>query len=217
MTSQVARDPKIQAGVFSAQRIKQGLDDIKTATKKGESSPENIDEFMSDLNSWYSNPDLEDKFTGTYSPYIDVDKYTKERFDAVKPKNLTYDEVFAIDPLTGKTVVDEKGRPVYSKTMKHLEAEGRLPEEVRATLDQIMSDPKIAKQLNITGKYIYKNANSDLLLNSINEEKNDALSNLSSEIENLNLRKMAGYDVGFELSRAQDRVSEINEIERAHV
>lgn len=211
MASQVGNDPIIQSGVYSAQMIKKGLADIERAKKDGKSAPENEWLYESKLQSWMMNKDLKTKFSEDYDPYFDWQKHLKDSFNEIKPDGFTAEQVFETDP-SGRIKYNPKtGKPIYSKTMTHIESEGIFPERVRATLEQIMSDPRVNKQLGITGKYTYRGIDGEGLATAVEDQRRASMTNLYLERDNLSIRKSAGYNVDAQLFNLDANITKTNE------
>jgi hypothetical protein len=95
--------------------------------------------------------------------------------------------------------------------MTHIESEGIFPERVRATLEQIMSDPRVNKQLGITGKYTYRGIDGERLATAVEDQRRAAMTNLYLERDNLSIRKSAGYNVDAQLFNLDANITKTNE------
>jgi hypothetical protein len=194
MATQIIKDPTVQNAVYSTANYRKELSRLQKDIDEGKSNPANIDYFNKRANTWLSSDKPGQKFSGSYIPYFDVQKYAKETFDAIKPDNLTIDQVYETDT-NGNIKLDKLGRPIFSPVMKRLEQEGRFPEKVRQTIDQIFSDARVSQQLDISGQYEYKNYSPELLSQKINLQREDLLSKYDNEIYELGLKKGTGKDV----------------------
>jgi hypothetical protein len=206
MATQIIKDPKIQSYVYNTQYIRKMLEQKDADVKSGKSNPDNTRVFEHDLNDWLSDGDADSSFKGRYDQYFDIDKHVKEQFDAIKPGNWSIDQIYEIDPDTGKFrreyVKDPKtGKPtqnynlIASKTMKRLKNEGRLPTEVESTLNQIMSDGRVQQQLSISGRARYLGVSGERLAQGLQATKDNLLNKQYDELQGLGLMKSAGYDV----------------------
>lgn len=185
MASTIMKDPVIIAGVQSAQNIKNNEKIMEEARQKGELTPDNLDFYNKRLVAYESAPLVDERgkpivFNAKYDPYFDIFKYAKETFDAVKPDGFSYDEIFT---------KDANGNTVYSPTMTRMEKEGRFPQKVRETIDQIFSDPRVSKQLQITGEYNYKGYSPEMLKQRITNQENTVSAAQNSQIAQLTLLK----------------------------
>lgn len=233
MIGQIGKDKVIQAAVKSAVRDKQNLALIEEDRKKGTLSPDNETYYSKQRNA-YLNAGLTDDqgnpitFSGTYVPFFDVNKFTKETFDAVKPEGYTFEEIYqtdssgkmlmedVIDPRT-KKVVGQK--PVLSPIMTRLEQEGRFPKTVRETLEYIFSDARVSQQLQITGEYRYGGYSTDSLKTRVAELANKKIAIYDSELAGLNIKKATGQDVQADIDRinTQKKKAELSYSELARM
>lgn len=198
MTSKVSGDANVRNAVASTQRYMSEKGLMEEDRKKGTLMPENEDFFNKQVSPWMNNNDVSSSFNGSYVPYFDVFKYVKETFDAIKPDELTYDQIFVTGP-DGKPVIGANGKPVLSNHMVRLEQAGLFPEKVKQTLDQIFSNPNVSRQLNITGQYVYKGISPEQLTSKFQAERDALSQNYGSRIIDLEIRKAFGEDVSKEL------------------
>jgi hypothetical protein len=194
MASTIMKDPVIIAGVQSAQNIKNNEKIMEEARQKGELTPDNLDFYNKRLVAYESAPLVDERgkpivFNAKYDPYFDVFKFVKENFDAVKPANLTFNQVYETDDKGNPLIDPATNKPIYSPLMIKLEKEGRLPEAVRDTLDQILADPRVSKQLQITGEYNYKGYSPEMIKQKIATQESAILAAQNSQIADLTLRK----------------------------
>jgi hypothetical protein len=194
MAGKVAKDPIVLAAVQSTANIRKNNQIMEEARQKGELTPDNEFNYSKKLNS-YINTGLTDDsgkpitFSGKYISHFDVFKYAKETFDAVKPDGMTWDQVYETDD-SGNPLIDKStGKPIYSPVMIRMEKEGRFPQKVKETLDQIFSDPKVSQQLQITGEYNYRNFDSNLLKEKLILQQNEVVSSIGDRIKNFSLNK----------------------------
>lgn len=194
MATQIIKDPTIQNAVYSTANYRKELARLQKDVEEGKSNPANIEYFNKRANSWLSSDKPGQKFSGSYIPFFDVQKFAKETFDAVKPDGFTMDQVYETDA-SGNFKLDKKGRPIYSPVMKRLEQEGRFPEKVKQTIEQIFSDARVGQQLDISGQYEYRGYTPELLTQKINTQKEDIIANYDEQINKLALQKGTGKDV----------------------
>jgi hypothetical protein len=194
MAGTVMKDPTILAAVQSTQNIKKNEKLMEEARQKGELTPDNELYYTKKLSA-YENSGLVDErgkpivFNAKYDPHFDVFKFVKENFDAVKPANLTFNEVYETDTQGNVLIDSATNKPIYSTTMKKLQKEGRLPEAVSQTLEQIFSDPRVSKQLQITGEYNYQSYTPELLKQKISNQEATVMAAQNSQIAELTLIK----------------------------
>jgi hypothetical protein len=187
MASTIMKDPVVLAGVQSTQNIKNNEKLMEEARQKGELTPDNLDFYNKKLSAYDSAGLVDERgkpivFGAKYVPHFDVEKYARETFNAIKPSNMTWDEVFT---------QDVNGNTVYSPVMLRMEKEGIFPEVVKQTIDQIFSDPRVAQQLQITGEYNYKGQDANSLKTMLVGQQYFKIAEVNNEIQDLTLKKNA--------------------------
>ena len=187
MASTIMKDPVVLAGVQSTQNIKNNEKLMEEARQKGELTPDNLDFYNKKLAAYDSAGLVDERgkpivFGAKYVPHFDVEKYARETFNAIKPSNMTWDEVFT---------QDVNGNTVYSPVMLRMEKEGIFPEVVKQTIDQIFSDPRVAQQLQITGEYNYKGQDANSLKTMLVGQQDFKIAEVNNEIQDLTLKKNA--------------------------
>ncbi len=233
MIGQIGKDKVVQAAVKSTVRDKQNLALIEEDRKKGTLSPHNETYYSKQRNA-YLNAGLTDSqgnpvvFNGVYEPFFDVNKFARETFDSVKPEGYTFEQIYqtdsngnmlmedVIDPKT-KKVVGQK--PVFSPVMTRLEQEGRFPKTVRQTLEQIFSDGRVSRQLQISGEYIYGGYDPSSLKTRVAELANKKIAIYDSELAGLNIKKATGQDVQADIDKliTQKKKAELSYSELARL
>jgi hypothetical protein len=206
MASQIIKDPVIQNAVSSTAKIKKEQETVEADKKAGKLDPSNQLNWTKQLSSWSNDGDLTSPFSGAYTPYFDVFKFAKESFDAVLPDGMTWDEIYQ-KGADGKPLTDKKGNLIYSPTMTRMKKEGRFPEKVRATLEQIFSDPKVSQQLSITGEYDYRNYGVQDLAKKIVNQKTEVLQAYNDKLTDLYADKKNGKDVQAQIDAIQSRIT----------
>lgn len=194
MATQIIKDPTVQNAVYSTANYRKELSRLQKDIEEGKSNPANVEFFNKRANSWLSSDKPGQKFSGSYIPYFDVNKFAKETFDAIKPDGFTIDQVYETDS-KGNIKLDKAGRPIYSPVMKRMEQEGRTPQKVKETLEQIFSDARVGQQLDISGQYEYRGYSPELLTQKINLQKEAIVSKYDDQINELALQKGTGKDV----------------------
>jgi len=197
MTAQLSKDQLITNAISSTAAYRNGLTRIQKDTDEGKANPANIYNFNKQAQPWLTSQKPGESFNGAYSPHFDIMKFAKEQFDAVKPGKWSFDQLYETDAQGNykfDIVKDKKGNiikqtPVVSPYMVRMEQEGRLPAEVKATLGQIFSDPRVAKQLNITGEYNYANIDEKGLVDMVYAQRDEKTSGYNDKIAELTLKK----------------------------
>jgi hypothetical protein len=217
MATQVARDPIILNGVYDTARIRKDQKQIEEDRKSGNYNPANEAVYNKKLGSWLNDGSLESPLNTRYDRYFDWHKFVAEEFNKLKPGNLSFDQVYQTQ--NGKIVMQEikdaKGKvirtePVLSPYMLRYEKEGLFPQQVKSTLDYLLNDPRVSKQLGIEGEYNYQGVSGeDLSLRSIMQRK-ALLDNLDNDMRTLSLKKATGEDVENEILELEKRRENIN-------
>ena len=218
MATQVARDPIILNGVYETARIRKDQKQIEEDRKSGNYNPANEAVYNNKrLGSWLNDGSLESPLNTRYDRYFDWHKFVAEEFNKLKPGNLSFDQVYQTQ--NGKIVMQEirdakgkviKTEPVLSPYMIRYEKEGLFPQQVKSTLDYLLNDPRVSKQLGIEGEYNYEGVSGeDLSLRSIMQRK-ALLDNLDNDMRTLSLKKATGENVENEILELEKRRDNIN-------
>jgi len=209
MASQIIKDPVIQNAVSATARIRKEQETVDADKKAGKLDPSNQLKWSKQLSSWANDGNLTSTFTGSYVPYFDVFKFAKESFDAVKPDEMSWDEIFQMGK-DGKPLKDKNGNLIYSPTMTRMKKEGIFPEKVRATLEQIFSDPRVNQQLEITGEYDYRNYGVQDLAKKIVYQKADIIQAYGDKLTELYADKKNGKDVQKQIDTIESKIESTN-------
>ena len=232
MTSQIIKDPIIRAAASSATNIAKQEEFMNEERKKGNLTPDNEYNYRKAFDA-YTKSGLTDEsgkpivFNKDYIAHFDVDKYVRETFDAVKPGNYTFEQLYETDEngnVRYEEVKDKTGRvisrtPKVSKIATVLEQEGRFPPEVQATLNQIFSDPRVKQQLQITGEYNYRAYTPEMLTGKFASVKDQQLKGINDRLAELNMKKAAGEDVQSDIDKLEEAAdlveSQFNQVAEA--
>lgn len=192
MATQVVKDPTIQKAVYSTARIRKGLEEIDADKKSGNYSPNNEIVYNDEVNEWLSDPDLNKSFSGEYSKFFDVAKFTREYFDKIKPGGFTTNQIFKTDG-NGNPLLDKNGKFIYSDYMQTMETEGYDPKVVQSALNQVLSDGRVKQQLAIDGRATYRGYTPEALNQKLLQTKDDIIDNEYDNMLGTLLYKTAGY------------------------
>jgi len=190
MATQIGKDENIQNAVGSTAWYRKERARLDKDAEAGISNPANIDNFDKQASKWINSDTVGERFSGTYKKYFDVDKFTKETFDAVKPDGYTFEQLYLTDA-NGNPRKDKNGKPIFSPVATKLEQEGRFPAKVRETLNHIMSDPRVSQQLQISGEYNYKGYDATALGKKVIALKDQKHKSYVNSLAELNLKKTA--------------------------
>jgi len=209
MVNQIGKDENIQNAVYSTIKYRKESAMMDTDRKAGKLTPDNEYLFNKQAGEWLNNPDIKSSFRGSYVPHFDIFKFAKETFDEILPDGMTFDQIYQIGA-DGKPITDKRGNLVYSPTMTRMEKEGRMPEKVQQTIAQIFSDPRVNRQLNITGQYNYRGASPEQLSEKIGYQKDQILSNYKIKMDDLILQKSLGKNVQKEIDNLQSGMTTVS-------
>lgn len=209
MAKQIAYDPNIQTAVSSAAKRRKEFEYMEEARKKGELNPSNEYVFKMQDASWVNNPELGQSYNAKYDSFFDVNKLVKETFSGLEKDGYSYDQVFQTDK--NGNVIFKNGVPILSSTMTRLKKEGIFPEKLKATINQIISDPRVNKQLGIDGIYNYRGLDSNSLQERIVSQRDNELSAYREKLFELSIDKSLGKDVQKEIDLITDKFKQVNE------
>lgn len=219
MTGQITKDETIQNAVYSTAHYKKEMARLQKDVDAGKSSPDNVTNFQKKANAWLSSTTPGEKFNGLYTPFFDISKFAKEQFDAVKPGGWSSDKIFEYNPDGSQKfniVRDKKGTiiektPVLSPYMIREEMNGRLPSEVKSTINAIFSDPRVKQQLQITGEYNLAGVNEEGLVALVNGQRDNTIIAYEDLINELNLQKNLEKDP-IKKKQFDERIDEVSDM-----
>jgi len=182
MTSQIIKDPNIQNAVASTAWYKKQKEELDKAYKDGKSSIANIDDFNIQAQKWLSTPEAGQRFTGKYTPFIDVDKHNLEIFKALHTSETGKDFVNEryLDPITGKLLDTGK----LAAAMERDGVEGISAAKIEMALRSSYT-PDILNQMRIDGNFQFKGVTPEQLTKNASIQYRNALQRTDEEIERL--------------------------------
>ncbi len=206
MTNQISKDENIRTAVSSTSIIRKEQSLMNDDRKSGKLTPDNEYHFNNKLNKYISNEELGVGFNEQYVKHFDVDKFAQETFDKVKPDGFSYDQIYQLGA-NGRPLTDAKGNLIYSPTMTRMEKEGIFPPKVKATLEQIFSDPRVGQQLDITGQYNYRGLDSNQLSQKIIKQKESVIGEYQIQLNDFILQKSMGKDVQTDIDNLTSKMA----------
>jgi hypothetical protein len=216
MATQIGKDPYIQAAVKSAAHDQNEMGRIQKDEDDGKLNPANSVKYLKQRDA-YMKAGLKDangkpiSLNASYIPSFDYFKFAKETFDAVKPDGLTWDQVYETDANGNPKIDPVTKKPIYSPVMIRMEKEGRFPEKVRQTLDQIFADPRVGRQLQIEGEYTYGGLDSKGLIQKSTSQMNSVVESLNDQLAELQIKKNAGQDVQAQIDTTTENIQKVKE------
>jgi hypothetical protein len=209
MTNQLVKDPNVQNAVSATATAKKELAFMEEERKKGNLNPANEYVFKTKFSSWANNSEIGESFNTRYDPYFDVWKYAKDTFDAIGDESMSFDQIYQTGA-DNKPLLDKNGRPILSHYMKRMVKEGKFPERVKDTLNQIFSDPRVSKQLSIDGRYNFSGMDENDLKQKVQLKKENDLSNYEDQLFTLKMKKSMGEDVSDQIDSVEDKINKIS-------
>lgn len=210
MTGQIAKDQNVLNAVNSTAKYRKEVSLMEEDRKKGILTPQNETYFGKQARPWLDSSEVSESFSGKYVPYFDVFKYTKETFDALKPDGYTFDQIYQTDS-NGNPLLDKNNQPILSHHMKRLEKEGIFPEEVKKTLTQVFSDPRVSRQLNIDGQYNFSGLGEQELKQKVENKRENDIIKYQEKILSLRIKQsITKEDLSAEIDALQDNVDKVN-------
>ena len=209
MTNQIVKDKNVQTAVASTAWARKEQAMMEEDRKNGKLTPDNEYHFNNKLGKWISDKNIGTGFSQRYIQHFDIDKFVRESFDAVKPDEYSYDQIYQLDA-NKRPMKDAKGNLILSPTMTRMEKEGIFPPKVKATLEQIFSDPRVGQQLNITGQYNYRALDANQLAQKISSQRTTVLSGYEDQLNDLILKKSMGKDVQADIDAIESKIATVN-------
>jgi hypothetical protein len=209
MTNQIVKDKNVQTAVSSTAWARKEQAMMEEDRKNGKLTPDNEYVFNSKLSSWINNDKVGVGFNQRYIQHFDIDKFARETFDAVKPDGFSYDQIYQLDA-SGRPMKDARGNLIYSPTMTRMEKEGIFPAKVKATLEQIFSDPRVSQQLNITGQYNYRGLDPNQLAQKVSDQRTSIISAYEDQMHELILQRSMGKNVQSDIDNLEAKIATVN-------
>lgn len=182
MATQLIKDENIQNAVSSTARYNKEKQELDKQYKEGKSSVANVYDFTTQAEKWLSTDQVGQKFTGRYSPYVDIDKKFLETFKALHASETGKDFIYEryTDPITGKLLSTDK----LAVAMEREGVEGidaaKIQTALRATLT-----PDELNQMRINANYEFRNATPDDLANNATKQYEKSIAVVNEQIERL--------------------------------
>lgn len=159
LSSRIASDPIIQNAAASTRNYKAGLSAIAAAREKGKSGPANEWYFQDQFQKWYSDKDVNSKFSSEFTQFTDVNKKIVDIIKELEP-NSQLEDIPYKRGANGQILITKDGLPEIDYAMMEKSTKGLSPERIqmaiRASLDQ-----NDIKQLQLDGMYTYRGADKE--------------------------------------------------------
>jgi len=192
MASSVAKDENVINSVQSTAQRRNLMQRIQTDVEKGNYNPANQYIFSDSDSSWFNDPNIGAKYTGSYKTPHDVWGKIKDIAKEVGIDEKTAQQLFETDSL-GRTKYDSQGNPVWNNIMVEKTFKGKDASKILNAFQSGLN-PSDYEQLSIEGRYKYRGATPENLKQSIvlSTEKNVKINNGKIEMLKLSLSEEMG-------------------------
>jgi len=176
MTSKIAKDKYIQAGVRSTMFIQSETERRKALEKEGKTDADNDMWFYDNVNKYTQRQQLAENdgspisFNMEYTPYTDIFKLGNELLKQAGENHLTTEELFITErdengKVVPKMFKDANGKPIGYKyaDVKTIEKLTTNKDAVIGVLNTLMNRGDVKKQLQISGYATYKGVPAEAL------------------------------------------------------
>ena len=178
MATSVLKDPQLQTGIASTQRVRQGISDKTAANKSGKGAVENDWYFDKDINAYYNSTDPNASYSGSYLEYVDLKPKMIEVLKSLHESGSTEDIPWA---------TDAKGNINYGETAKAMVEKGwkgvtsaKIENAIRASLSQ-----NDLRQLQISGAYQFRNETPESMIVEAKKQYDQGIAVVQNKIDNL--------------------------------
>lgn len=178
MIKQIGNDPIIQNAVISTQYVRKGQKEIEIARKEGKSAVQNEMDFYNNIKQWENDGKLDSQFSGSYSPYVDVNKkyfeVLKTLHSDLREEDIPYE-------------VNSDGSINYQKTaiaMQRVSKEQLSADKIENALRASLT-PAELNQLSIDARYTFKDVGVPELSQASLEKYNAQIKDNNERIQDL--------------------------------
>lgn len=157
LSTDITSDERILGSYISTQNIRKGLKQIETFKNSDKLnkfySPENEAYFLEQTQGYLQDTTGKNKFSGTYTPYVNVHKILSDELSKIKANSIT--DVAGVYFIDNKYVSESEVR--------------------RIAQERISTEPALANQLRISSWYQMKNYTPEQLTKTIYEGERNTL------------------------------------------
>ena len=189
--SAITEDPEIQKSVYYSTAYKKDyLHDKQQYDETDGASIANHDAFTEDASKWLTGP-LGTQYGAKSVPYMDINKKADEFLSKLKPDLLQLVHTAdAKNPMAG-----------WEKAIRKIE--GINKQKLQDSLDEfINTTPGVRDQMNVNGRYEYKNYTDSDYLNRLEKVNNNIQASYHKSIMDMERQKLYTTD--------PDKLAEIN-------
>ena len=152
MTGQLVKDPNVQNAVSSTAIHRKNVSIMEKDRQDGKLAPENETDYMNRFSSYINSDKVGEKFSGQYTPYIDVNKKLLDIGKEVGLDENTIQQLYQTDD-KGNVLRDANGVPKWNPVMVEKHLKGKDANKILTAFKNALT-PADYNQLAITGRYV---------------------------------------------------------------
>lgn len=188
MVGSIGKDQTIKNAVYSTMNHSSQLTAINEARAKGNSAPENEDDYYTRFAKYMSSGTVGELFSDKYTPWIDVNKKLTEVAKEVGIDERTVQQLWNTDE-SGNIIKDKNGNPTWNPIMAEKHMKGKDASKILEAFQNALT-PADYNQLAITGRYMRKSQDPIDLKYEIAENYSNNISLADGKIQEINLKLM---------------------------
>ena len=185
MTTQLVKDPNVQNAVSSTAVHRKNVVTMEKDKADGKLAPENEADYLKQFSAYNDSNKVGEKFSGQYTPYIDVNKKLIEVAAAVGIDEKTLQQLYQTDG-QGNILRDKNGVPKWNPVMVEKHLKGKDSAKILAAFQNALT-PADINQLAITGRYLKSGNTSEDLHNEIVNNYKDNLEQTEGKIQTISI------------------------------
>jgi len=185
MASSVAKDENVINSVQSTAQRRNLMQRIQTDVEKGNYNPANQYIFSDSDSSWFNDPNVGAKYTGSYKTPHDIWGKIKDIAKEVGIDEKTAQQLFRVDSL-GRRQYDKDGNPIWDNIMVEKTLKGKDASKILSAFESGLNASDY-EQLSIEGIYKYRGVSPDALKERVVSSTDDKVQFNNGKIEMLKL------------------------------
>lgn len=185
MAASVAKDENVINSVQSTAQRKNLMQRMQKDVQDGKYNPANEYIFNLTDSEWFNNPNVGAKYTGDYSTPVDVWGKIKDIAKEVGVDEKTIQQLYETDSL-GRIQYNPDGSPKWNNIMVEKTFKGKDASKILKAFENALT-PADYKQLSIEGRYNYRGATPEMLIQEISRGTDQQITMNKGKIEMLRL------------------------------
>jgi hypothetical protein len=185
MAASVAKDQNVINSVQSTAQRRNVMQRMQKDIQDGKTNPANDYIFSLTDSDWFNNPNVGAKYTGDYSTPIDVWGKIKDIAKEVGVDEKTIQQLYETDSL-GRIQYNADGSPKWNNIMVEKTFKGKDASKILKAFESALT-PADYKQLSIEGRYNYRGATPEMLIQEITRGTDQQITMNKGKIEMLRL------------------------------